>query len=266
MQKNISILLLIIHLLLITTGCNSVEYTNRKQLMLTPESLEISKSNELWKKINKKNSKANITDPKFIAVKRVGKNISTVTNHDYKWEFVLFKVDEPNAFCLPGGKVAVNTGIFNFIDNDAELATIISHEIAHAIARHAGERNSYDILKNLGSTIIGFVFDGLVGNLSSNAFGLGAEYGAILPYERLHEYEADQIGLILMSKAGYDPKYAITFWNKFSQIDNTNNFAEFFSTHPMSKKRLIELKEMLPEANKVYNSAIHKHGAGEIIK
>jgi len=193
----------------------------------------------------------------------VGKAIAAVANKpDYKWEFKVFDSTQANAFCLPGGKIVVYSALFQFTANDAELAAVISHEVAHAVARHGGERMSMEKLKDWAGTIISLGFDGIGGTIAESAFGLGAEYGAILPYGREHEYEADRIGLILMTKAGYNPYSAISFWQKFAALSDTNEFQEFFSTHPMSQKRIDNLKNYLPGALRLYNRAQYKHNFG----
>jgi len=248
------------------TGCLSVPYSNRTQFNMTPESTEEKAGIVAWNEILK--SEKLSTNPKLInAINRVGHDIAQAANKpDYKWEFKVFESNEANAFCLPGGKIAVYSGLFQFTANDAELASVIGHEVGHAIARHGGERMTQEKVKNVGSTIISFVFDGTAGSLASTAFGIGADYGAILPFSRSHEHEADQIGLILMTKAGYHPYAALSFWQKFSANSSTSALGEFFSTHPISEKRIENMKTYLPDAMRSYNSARVKRGYGVIYR
>ena len=232
--------------------------------MITSESEEELASVEAWQLIL--DSERQTTNVQHLnAVQRVSNEIARVANKpNYNWEFKVFESNDANAFCLPGGKIGVYTGLFAFTANDAELAAVIGHEVGHAIARHGGERMSQEKLKDYGSTLIGFAFEGYGATIASSAFGLGAEYGAILPYGREHEYEADMIGMQLMIKAGYNPYSAISFWEKFATLSQTNEFQEFFSTHPMSEKRIINLKNYLPGAISTYKAATKKHNYGTI--
>ena len=151
-------------------------------------------------------------------VNRVGRRVAEAANRpDYKWEFVVFQDDTPNAFCLPGGKVGIFTGILKYTKDEAGLATVISHEVAHALVRHAGERMSQGMMAQLGSLGLGAALAGqspYVASAAQQAYGLGANVGVLLPYSRKQETEADEVGLILMAKAGYDPQAAVGFWQR----------------------------------------------------
>ena len=143
--------------------------------------------------------------------------------------------------------------MFKIVDNDPELAAVVGHEIAHALARHSGERMSQLYTQQLGSAILAVALS--QANVSgdwSKVFGIVTNLGVILPYSRAQEYEADHIGLILMSKAGYDPKSAVSFWEKYANQRNQGVLQEFFATHPMGKKRLDEIKELIPKITKYY--------------
>jgi predicted Zn-dependent protease len=232
--------------------------------MLTSEKTEIKMGEEALKEV-KKNGKISNDDKMSSAVKRVGGNIAKATGkQDYNWEFIVLESKDANAFCLPGGKVVVFTGLFSYTHSDGELATVLGHEIGHALARHSGEQISHTYLESAGGYAISAVL-----SITGAPAGLGSIYGVAtglgidLPYSRTQEYEADHIGIIIMAKAGYDPKTAIIFWNNFSKESNYGPVKEFFTTHPMGEKRLEELKKLLPEAEKTYAEIPVKLGIGE---
>ena len=199
-------------------------------------------------------------------VVRVGKNIAAAAEaylknngleaeiKNFTWEFNYVKSTEVNAFCMPGGKIVVYEGIMPFAPTDEELAAVLGHEVAHAVAKHANERMSQQMLAQYGGIILGEAVGGAsstVQTLAGAVYGLGTEYGIMLPYSRKHEYEADHIGLIFMAMAGYNPQAAITFWTKMAQ--GKNSFApEIMSTHPNDANRIAELQKYLPEALKYY--------------
>jgi len=187
-------------------------------------------------------------------VRRVGGAIAAVTGKNYQWEFTL--VDDPqtvNAFCLPGGKVAVYSGILSLMRNDDELAVVIGHEIAHATCRHGGERISQNVLVNMGLQVA----DLLVANrseqvraLTNGALGMGASLGVLLPYSREHEYEADEHGLRYMHKAGYDPHAAEAFWGTMLKLSEGKEPPEFTSTHPATANRIERMRSLAMELKK----------------
>ncbi len=186
---------------------------------------------------------------------------------NYNWEFVVIESDTANAFCLPGGKIAVYSGLFKVLDNDAELATVVGHEIAHAVARHGGERISQSLLQQAGGSALAIVLQQV--NVSPNwaqIYGIATNVGIMLPYSRQQEYEADNIGMIIMAKGGYTPQAAINFWQKYAKMNEFNILQEFFTTHPMGSKRLEEIKSLLPQANKYYSKALSKQGFGQQYK
>ena len=153
-------------------------------------------------------------------MRRIGQRIAAVANRpDFDWEFNVIESDTQNAFCLPGGKVAVYTGILSVCDNEAGLAVVMSHEVAHAIARHGGERMTYQTAQNLGKSAVGYMMqkqDEQKQKIVLTAYSGVSEYGVILPFSRKHEMEADRIGIMLMAKAGYDPSEAPVFWARFA--------------------------------------------------
>ncbi len=241
------------------SGCSTVPITGRTQFLATSESTEIEQGEQAWRELC---SKTTISRNRKYneALQRVGKNIAAISGRkDYKWEFKVFEAKEPNAFCLPGGKVAATTALFNYTANDAELATVVGHEIGHAIARHSGERMSQGIATQIG----GEVLNTSTGSDWSQAYGTLANIGFMLPYSRIQEYEADHIGLILMARAGYDPLAAKHFWKKFGKLSQTNEWTEFLATHPMGEKRLKKMSELYGKAQKEYQKAPNKHGYGE---
>jgi predicted Zn-dependent protease len=243
------------------TGCRSVPYTGRSQLMMSSESSENQMGEEAWRDMCKTTKVTR--DPAMTgALNRVGKNIANAAEKpEYNWEFKVFEVKEPNAFCLPGGKVAATTGIFPYFANDAEMAAVVGHEVGHAIARHAGERMSQGIIQSGGGAALS-VFTSTAG--TQEAYGIVTEVGAMLPYSRTQEYEADHLGMIFMAKAGYNPAAALTFWDKFGKLGSNSRMKELLSTHPVGEKRLQELKDFYPKAMEYYNAAPVKRGLGEV--
>jgi predicted Zn-dependent protease len=179
---------------------------------------------------------------------------------NYKWEFfVIDNNKEANAFCLPGGKVFVYTGLFKYIANDAELAAVMGHEIGHALARHGAERMSRGILAQTGGEVLQTVMVGR-GNpqntaMVMEAFGIGTQLGVTLPHSRTQEYEADHIGLVLMAKAGYNPNAALSFWNKFARSGQTP--PEYLSTHPAPANRIATIRKLIPKVMPLYRRARH---------
>lgn len=262
MKKYIRNLFVSMALGLLLTACSTVPYSGRSQMLLTSIAEEKLMGEQAWAEISSK-EKVTRNRKYSSAVIRVGRYISAVADQpEFQWEFKTFESEQPNAFCLPGGKVAVYTGLFQYTANDAELAAVVGHEIGHAIARHGGERVSQGILVDIGSELLSASVDPSMQQEWQLAYGLVANVGAILPYSRIHEYEADYIGLILMSKAGYDPRACISFWGKFGKLGSTSELGEFLSTHPIGEKRLEKMKEKLPEAFQYYNKAKTKHGLG----
>lgn len=244
-------------------ACNTVPYTDRTRFLVTGAGYENQLGLESWTEIC--GAEKESTNTKLIAlVQRVGNRIASVAEqNNFKWEFKVFDSETANAFCLPGGKVAVYTGIIDYMDNEAELAIVIGHEIGHAIARHGGERISQSIVQAGGAATLSLMLgDSKSSSLALAAYGIVTEYGVMLPYSRTHEYESDIIGIILMAKAGYDPNASITFWQKFG---SNSSAPEFLSTHPLGENRIKKMQEYLPEAMQYYNKSSVKYGTGEKI-
>lgn len=201
-------------------------------------------------------------------VNRVGARISQVANRpDYQWEFKVLASPEMNAFCLPGGKVAVYEGIMPICQNEAGVAVVLSHEISHALARHGGERMSQSYVVNGVGTAVGYMTrsqDAVLRQRINTVYGLSSKYGFILPYSRKHESEADHMGLLLMAQAGYDPSEAPRFWTRFGGQQSAKP-PEFLSTHPADDRRAHELQELLPQAVAMYEQSPEKLGLGETL-
>lgn len=255
---------------LIAWGCQTTPVSGRRKLVLVPEAQEISLGQEAYKEILAKEQLSK--NQQYIeVVNRVGNRIAAVSGRDdFIWEFNVIASDQQNAFCLPGGKVAVHEGIIPVCQSEAGLAVVMSHEIAHALARHGGERMSHNQVKNVGGKVVDaagrwFYKDEYEDKqeIVLTAYGVVSEYGAILPYSRKHETEADLIGIKLMAEAGYDPSEAPRFWERFSAAKSGETPMEFLSTHPSDARRAGDLRASLPDALKIYNKASEQYGLGD---
>jgi predicted Zn-dependent protease len=258
-NSRVSLILAVALAWLVLNGCATAPYTGRKQVLMVSPQQEQTLGYQAFADI-RRHSKA-AQDPALQArVREVGERIARAADRpDYHWEFVVFKDDKmANAFCLPGGKVGIYTGLFKYIHSDDDLATVISHEVAHALARHAGERLSQGRLAQAGGLALGIGLAALgVGSGASQVamqgYGLGTKVGILLPYSRVQESEADKIGLILMAKAGYDPKSALQFWERFATSKKGKaQMPQFLSTHPSDATRIQNIKAFLPEAERYY--------------
>jgi predicted Zn-dependent protease len=250
------------HVALVTTilaaavACATVPVTGRHQLLLLSEGDErqmgLSSYQEVLKK-SRLSSDAVATEQ----VKRVGRRIAEATGRtDYRWEFNLIEDKQANAFCLPGGKVAVYTGILPITRDDAGLAAVLGHEIAHAIARHGGERVSQGLLVQVGlaATQVALARNdpGTVRQVTA-LLGAGTTVGLLLPWSRTQESEADHLGLIYMAKAGYDPHAARDLWVRMAEASKGSaRPPEFLSTHPAEATRIRQIEAWLPEALQYY--------------
>jgi len=245
-------------LIFLASACATAPYTGRRQLMMVPQTSEISMGYQAFQDAKRKFRLS--PDPEAnLMLTRVGQRIAAAANRpDFRWEFAVFQEDKmANAFCLPGGKVGVFTGIFKYTQDEAGLATVVSHEAAHAIARHAGERLSQGLLAQAGSLGLSLGLGGMnpyAADAIMQAYGLGANVGVLLPYSRAQEYEADKIGLILMAKAGYDPAAALDFWQRMlKEKKDRFQMPQFLSTHPTDANRIQAIRDYLPTASKYYH-------------
>jgi predicted Zn-dependent protease len=256
----------------IAIGCSKVPVTGRKQLDIVPNSQVLALAESEYNEFIKTNQVIHNT-PQAEEVQRVGQKIAIAAEaylkkekeskllDGYKWEFNLVNDPQVNAWCMPGGKVVVYTGILPITENDAGLATVMGHEIAHAIARHGNERMSQGLTAQLGGLALDVALSSKpteTRNLFLAAYGVGTNVGVLLPYSRLQESEADRIGLIFMAMAGYDPREAISFWERMEHANKGGEPPEFLSTHPSHKTRIEELKKYMPEALKYYKETVSR--------
>lgn len=241
--------------LLVLAGCTTVSETGRRQLILLGPSEEMQLGLTTFEQMKKELPISK--DPAANAlVKRVGQriaNVSSLTNA--QWEFVVFDSKEANAFCLPGGKVGVYTGILPITKDEAGLATVIGHEVAHASARHGAERLSNQMLLQTGGQVLGTTVslaDPRWQGVATTVYGLGANVGYALPHSRGQESEADRIGLLYMARAGYEPEAAVGFWQRFAEYNKNSRSGTpwFLRTHPLDETRIQRIKEWLPEARR----------------
>jgi predicted Zn-dependent protease len=241
-------------------SCYKAPVTGRSQFIIITQSQENEMGLTAFKEILK-NEEISTNQSYNNSVTRVGQRIAAVSDtQNYKWDFKVIEDDEQiNAFALPGGKVAVYTGILPVAETDAGLATVMAHEVAHVAARHGGERVSVGILAQLGAVGVGAAMSGsdpFVYEAVMQAYGLGANVGVLLPFSRSQESEADRIGLVYMAKAGYDPREAVAFWQRMDEAVKGNpQPPEFLSTHPGYGTRIRNLQQWLPDAMVYYNSS-----------
>lgn len=254
--------------LLTWTGCRTTPVTGRKQLLLIPEQQEIALGLDAYNEIVAAEPVSK-QERLVELVNRVGIRIAAVAGRpDYQWEFRVIESGQQNAFALPGGKVAIYEGILPICQNEAGLAVVMSHEIAHALARHGGERMSQSAVSSGIERAIAIATRDKADHdrqLLLAAYGAASKYGIMLPYSREHESEADRIGLMLMAQAGYDPREAPEFWRRFGASTQGEKPAEFLSTHPSDERRAAELQALLPQALTYYEQAAVKYGFGETI-
>jgi predicted Zn-dependent protease len=249
-------------------GCRSAPITGRKQLIWGTEQNEVTMGREAFTQIV---SEAQTSAPSVhqAMVQEVGQRIAAASGKsDYEWEIRVVQSEEQNAYCLPGGKIVVYEGILPVCQNEAGLAVVMSHEVAHVLARHGGERMTQQAAVNGAQQVVGFITRNqqqVSRELWMKAYGVASNYGVLLPYSRKHEMEADHIGLMLMSKAGYDPSEAPKFWTRFGSAGKGTKPAEFLSTHPSDERRASELEKLLPEALNTYRQAANPIGIGRTI-
>ncbi|GEQ96548.1 peptidase M48 [Iodidimonas gelatinilytica] len=232
-------------LVLLVTACTTAPVSGRRQLILVSPEQSTALGLEAYQQIKQQTPIVTGTQEARM-VERVGEAISKVVEgaEGFEWEFTLFRDETPNAFALPGGKVGVNTGLFDVAKTEAQLAAVLGHEIGHVMARHSAERMSRDMATQLGLSVLGAATQSqeMVG-LVSNAATLGVS----LPFNRSQESEADRIGLIYMAKAGYDPRAAVDLWANFAAVGGERP-PKFLSTHPLPEDRIERIKKHLPEA------------------
>jgi len=249
--------------LFLFAGCSTVPVTGRQQVNFVSPAEETKLGLASFDQLKKEtpiNHDPAIND----MVQRVGKRIAAVAAKDLpdaQWEFVVFDSKEANAFCLPGGKVGVYTGILTITKDEGGLATVIGHEVGHAVAHHGAERISEAMVMQTGQQLLGTAVssaDPAWQQAALIAYGAGAKVGRELPHSREQESEADRIGLSYMARAGYDPRAALDFWKRFAEFNkqqgggNSSWLSQFLSTHPLDEARIKDIEKHLPEAEKEF--------------
>ena len=268
-MKKILLLLTVVATML--SSCNKVPISGRNQLNLVSDSEVLQASLASYKEFI---SKAPISTQAVQSeqVTRVGRKIAAATEaylnanglsdqvKNFAWEFNLVRDAQINAFCMPGGKIVVYEGIMNLVSSDDELAVVLGHEVAHAVAKHSNERMSQQKALEYGGAILGSIIKGQsqqTQSIAAQVFGLGANYGVMLPFSRKHETEADDMGLVLMTMAGYNPDCALTFWQKMS-ANSGNNKLEILSTHPSDASRIANLQKKIPQVKQQFAAYLPK--------
>ncbi|MFC4666770.1 M48 family metallopeptidase [Falsiporphyromonas endometrii] len=248
---------------LFLTSCSVVPITGRRQLSLVPDTEIMQSSLAQYRSfVNQAPRSRNTTYNAM--VDRVGRKVAAATDaflrknnmasmaNQMQWEFNTIESNQINAFCMPGGKIVVYTGLLKLVNSDDELACVIGHEVSHAVAKHSNERLSQEVLRQLGGQVLGVAVsnkNAALQQVIGQAYGLGTQLFVALPYGRKQEYEADKMGLVFMTMAGYNPNAAINFWKKMSAKSGGNQ-NELLSTHPSDAHRIAELQKYMPEALK----------------
>ncbi len=248
-------------------SCSRVPITGRKQINLLPSSQMLSMSFQQYDEFVKTN-KLSTNTTQTALVKKVGSRIQRAVEdyfaskglaHElkgYNWEFNLVESEEANAWCMPGGKVVFYTGILPITKDETGMAVVMGHEVAHAIAEHGNERMSQGMLTQLGGMALSVALQEKPEQTQAlwmTAFGVGSQVGVMLPFSRLHESEADRLGLIFMAMAGYNPQEAVAFWQRMASMKGGQAPPEFLSTHPSDATRIDQIKKWLPEAMTYFN-------------
>lgn len=254
----------------LVVACNTVPLTGRRQVNLIPGGEIRSLSSQQYNEVLKESQVITGTAESKM-VKNAGARIKTAVEQylkdnghsdlldGYSWEFNLIKDDNTvNAWCMPGGKVAFYTGIMPVCKDETGVAVVMGHEVAHAIARYGNERMSHSMMQQYGGVALSVLISEKPAEtqaLFGAAYGLGTQYGVMLPFSRKHESEADEMGLMFMAMAGYNPQTAPEFWERMSAMSGGSQPAEFMSTHPSHSTRISKLKGWMPEAMKYYNAS-----------
>ena len=251
--------------LTVVSGCETNPYTGRSQLLMTSVSEERQLGAQAYSQVKNDPKLRQSQDPREIEpVRRVAARIIEAAKRSkyaemaqqFQWEVIVIKDDKTmNAFALPGGKIAVYTGIFPVARTEAGLAAVLGHEVVHALARHGAERMSQGQLANAALQVAGAAGDrGMISQAAMAALGAGVQVGVLLPFSRKHESEADYIGILLAADAGYDPRESVSLWERMGQLSGGAGPSEFLSTHPSHETRIDQLKKWMPEAMGIYQS------------
>ena len=230
-------------------ACETAPITGRDQLVLLSEPQAAEMGQQAYAQIL--SEKPVVTNTEFSqAVQRVGRRVAQAIEGGQSWEFNVIEDETPNAFALPGGKVGVHTGLAKVVENDAQLAAVLGHEIAHVTARHSAERVSQQLLVQQGVSVLGQA----TGTASlAQLAAAAATFGVVLPFTRSQESEADEIGLHYMARAGYDPRAAVRVWQNFDKLGGERP-PEFLSTHPSPGNRITRLQNLLPKVMPIYQA------------
>lgn len=249
----------------ILAGCGAVPLTGRRQLLPVSDQ-EVFEAGLTQYKEYVSTAVMSSDAGATAVVKSVGTRMAAAVEQylkatgyeselaNFAWEFNLVKDKQINAFCMPGGKIVVYEGLLSVAQTEDELAVVLGHEIAHAVAKHSNERVSQQMMAQYGAAILSAALSkksAAVQNVATSVFGLGAQVGLMLPYSRKHEYEADYMGVVFMELAGYDSTAAIGFWTKMAGLGSDSASSDFLSTHPSDAKRISELQKRIPEAKRI---------------
>jgi len=258
---------LTIFFLIIIAACVTTPISNKSAFIMIPIRQEIALGKQAYNQILKEEEDSSDRETTNL-IKQIGlrlAKVSAMPNLD--WEFHLIKSEQQNAFALPGGKVAVYTGLLPVAMNEAGLATVMSHEIAHVIARHGAQRMSRQLLLTAGLMATSMSLNNSrQKKMIMAALGVGIVYGLTLPFSRSNEAEADQIGLTYMARAGYNPNEAARFWKRFANMKGGQKVPEFLSTHPADKTRIALINRYLTRAKIDYNALKVRYGLGKTIR
>jgi predicted Zn-dependent protease len=264
-------LVVVFSILLLGLSCQKNAITGRSQLILLDEGQLQQMANTEYRSFLTKNrvvAQGGSKDQQMVST--VGTNIARAVERfvkeqgkadllkGYQWEFNLVDSREVNAWCMPGGKVVVYTGLLPVAQNDAGLAVVMGHEVAHAVAKHGNERMSQGLAQQFGGVALSVAVMNKPAEtqaLFMDAYGLGSTLGGTLPFSRKHELEADRFGLIFAAMAGYDPREAPAFWERMSKMSTGQKPPEILSTHPSDETRIAKVKEFAQEAMKYYKPA-----------
>ncbi|AQT67455.1 TPR repeat-containing protein YfgC precursor [Anaerohalosphaera lusitana] len=283
------LLALVLALILPTlTACTEAPITGRSQFIMVSDASMLSASQESYAEFLETNELSDNTEQTAV-VKRIGKDIQNAVEtwaqdtgqtdllENYEWEFNLVQSDQVNAWCMPGGKIVVYTGMFPVAETEAGLATIMGHEVAHAIARHGAEQVTSNMVVGAGGALLAAAFnDDEPGDPNSTdggysdeqiamiSYGILTQVGLLLPHSRTQEREADHLGLIYMAMAGYNPEKAPELWQRMADRGKSSSgllksFETILSTHPTNEERIINLRDLAPDAMRYYRNAPTRH-------
>lgn len=264
MMKSLASVFIAVIVVVTSISCATNALTNKPQLSLVSDNEVLTTSDQQYKQFISSNRviKADGANKSAVMVNKVGNKIIAAVNEyymsigkteelkNYSWEINTVDSKEVNAWCMPGGKIVVYTGILPVTQNEASLAVVLGHEVTHALAKHGNERMSQGLLQQFGGQALSIAFANKpqqTQQLFATAYGVGTQYGIMLPFGRKDEYEADRYGLIFTALAGYDPREAVNFWNRMKTANNGKTQPEFLSTHPNDDNRIAQLQSIMDE-------------------